>query len=280
MSTDQPSLSFDRPLEQKRGVDNTIFPTPSSTLSLVEEIEQPSTTTTTPFDSSHSVLRHKYMESPGSIRPRLRRGESERAHRHNNFHSYDHRYSTTALSRLVKDAVPFMKGSSEYSRNHYASMTNMNDSNSFDNPHIMLRAASRFFEEVRESKGQAWLESRNSAPVEENADGMSDEDSEDDGILQIGSFRKEDNELVRVRDAEEEEQEQVEFSVSSRGRLISLVDWVLGIEQDQGICAMSNKPLSTDTKHLTERERILNRDEAQSHVIDPAWFLGALSNYF
>jgi hypothetical protein len=113
VSTDQPSLSFDRPLEQtKRGVDNTIFPTPSSTLSLVEEIEQPSTTATTLFDSSYSVLRNKYMESPGSIRPRLRRGESERAHRHNNFHSYDHRYSTTALSRLVKDAVPFMKGSS------------------------------------------------------------------------------------------------------------------------------------------------------------------------
>uniref|UniRef100_A0A060TDV5 ARAD1D03080p n=1 Tax=Blastobotrys adeninivorans TaxID=409370 RepID=A0A060TDV5_BLAAD len=188
------------------------------------------------------------------------------------FHSYDHRFSSTSLSRYADTEK------ASIGRTKTDSLLN-NFFNSFsDSPHkssshsdlaqspFIYRTASRVWEEVRESKGQSWLDTRLESTALDT-----DRDEDDDGVLLMGSFARSHNvggdshDDIAVED------------VYSRSKFVTVVDWILGLEPDSSI----GKPLQPPKapKPLTPAEKTAQRDQRDSETVDAAWYLGIITSF-
>lgn len=167
-----------------------------------------------------------------------------------------------------------------------------------DDP-LLYRTGSRVWEEVKESKGQVWLDTRQTSTQFE---GPGDNgESDDEGILQIGfkplpnrrrssvehdpieSMRENDDswysERIFIGNERDEDGDQVDDDqdILVKSKFISFVDWALGLEQDS-ISPTVQKQLSKERKQLTKEEKIKHRDQDQP--LDVAWYLGLFSNLF
>lgn len=250
------------------------------------------TTTTTTHAEEYSPLSPKYLSQAGRSRAHHYHSPSGHSQHRPIYHSYDHRFSTTALAQLNMHSANSSRGSTPPGKSRsYSNLV-------IDDP-LLYRAGSRVWEEVKESKGQVWLDTRQTST---QFDGTGDNgESDDEGILQIGfkplpnrrrssvendpidSMRENDDswysERIFIGNERDDDDDQVDDDqdILVKSKFISFIDWALGLEQDS-ISPTVQKQLSKERKQLTKEEKVKQRDEDQP--LDVAWYLGLFSNLF
>lgn len=248
----------------------------------------------------YSPLSAKYL-AQGRTNTHHNRHPSHHSHSKYIYHTYDHRFSTTALSQLAAasentSSYPSSRGESPMPNKKSKSSGNL----SFDDP-LLYRTGSRVWEEVKESKGQVWLDTRQTSTGYD--EGKDDEDysktedeneEDDDGVLRMGKIksvvdhdldRENNNEWYTERifignsekEGDVEDDDDAGEGIFVRNKFIGLIDWALGLQEDS-VSPTVQKQLSKERKPLTKREKIQQRDEGQP--TDVAWYLGLLSNMF
>lgn len=260
------------------------------------------TTTTTIYDTTtttsathaeeYSPLSPKYLSQASRSRTHHYHSPSHNSQVKPIYHSYDHRFSTTALAQLNMHSANSSRGSTPPGKSRsYGNLV-------FDDP-LLYRTGSRVWEEVKESKGQVWLDTRQTST---QFDGRGDNgESDDEGILQIGfkplpnrrrssvendpidSMRENDDswysERIFIGNERETDDDEVDNDqdILVKSKFISFIDWALGLEQDS-ISPTVQKQLSKERRQLTKEEKIKQRDQDQP--LDVAWYLGLFSNLF
>lgn len=208
-------------------------------------------------------------------------------------HSYDTHFSTTALHNLV-NSTPGSRDEGSHPRKDlnftelasqvFLATTELGHERSESYPnansHLLMRTGSRLWEETRESKGQSWLGTRASSTRLYSSDSDNDSEKDIDRRIRVRQAKF----MVGVEDETDEdeyhfddEDEQIINSndIISRSKILSFVDWVLGIgEEGRGL----SQTFDQSTRPLTREEKIRIREEnAKEGRLDVAWILAMLA---
>lgn len=217
-------------------------------------------------------------------------------------HSYDNHFSTTALPNLLRSGTQSRDeghqshgGHTELSFPELASKLfkatgEMGDARSQSyqtlNSHLMVRTGSRLWEETRESKGQSWLGTRASSTKLYDSESDSEEQEGNDTLSDPSTRQRQAKFMVGDDEESDEEDNYYHFDdeeemidssdLISRSRMLSFMDWLLGISDDNQVGL--KETFDQTTKPLTKEEKIRRREEeAKKGRIDVAFILGMLA---